>query len=71
MQKVRKEISEDLIQLLKEISPEKMLLLISLILSNCSAFDSQSLIQLKNEYCNKSKCLECRWNRIIKKQAVV
>jgi hypothetical protein len=57
-----KEISEDLIQLLKEVSPEKMLLLISLILSNCfkSAFDSQSLIQLKNEYCNKSKCLECR-----------
>ena len=24
-----------------------------------NAFDSQSLLQLKNEYCNKGKCLEC------------
>jgi hypothetical protein len=24
-----------------------------------SAFESQSLLQLKNEYCNKRRCLEC------------
>ena len=24
-----------------------------------NAFDTQSLLQLKNEYCNKSKCLDC------------
>ncbi len=24
-----------------------------------TAFETQSLLQLKNEYCNKSKCLEC------------
>ena len=25
-----------------------------------SAFDSQALIQLRNEYCRKRKCLDCR-----------
>jgi hypothetical protein len=24
-----------------------------------NAFESQSLLQLKNEYCNKSNCLQC------------
>jgi hypothetical protein len=24
-----------------------------------NAFGSQSLLQLKNEYCNKSRCLQC------------
>jgi len=28
-------------------------------IENKSAFDSQSLIELKNEYCNKKRCLEC------------
>jgi hypothetical protein len=28
-------------------------------ITNKNAFDSQSLIQLKNEYCNKKRCLEC------------
>ncbi len=27
--------------------------------ANKTAFDSQSLIQLKNEYCNKKRCLDC------------
>ncbi|MGH2565752.1 MAG: DUF2851 family protein, partial [Ginsengibacter sp.] len=27
--------------------------------SNKNAFDSQSFIQLKNEYCNKKRCLQC------------
>jgi len=32
-----------------------------------NAFDSQSLIQLKNSYCNKKKCLNCRiGNQVIK-----
>lgn len=26
---------------------------------NATAFDSQALIELKNEYCNKKRCLEC------------
>lgn len=28
-------------------------------IGNKNAFDSQSLIQLKNEYCNQKRCLEC------------
>ena len=33
-----------------------------------SAFDSQSLIQLKNNYCNHKRCLECAvGNNILKR----
>ena len=28
-------------------------------IENKNAFDSQGLIELKNEYCNKKKCLDC------------
>lgn len=31
----------------------------ALKIENKTAFDSQSLIQLKNEYCNKKRCLDC------------
>ena len=31
----------------------------SLDIENKTAFDSQALIQLKNEYCNKKRCLDC------------
>ncbi len=31
----------------------------SLLVENKTAFDSQALIQLKNEYCNKKRCLDC------------
>ena len=57
-----KEISEDLICLLNEISAEKNAVIDkfdSFGIVSKNAFDSQSLLQLKNEYCIKSKCLEC------------
>nr|WP_315134315.1 DUF2851 family protein [uncultured Flavobacterium sp.] len=57
-----KEISEDLIYLLKQVAPEKNAVLdkfISFGLHSKNAFETQSLLQLKNEYCIKSKCLEC------------
>jgi hypothetical protein len=57
-----KEISEDLIYLLKQVTPEKNAVLdkfISFGIQSKNAFETQSLLQLKNEYCNKSKCLEC------------
>lgn len=57
-----KEISEELIALLNEVAAEKNAVIDKFnsfgVLSN-SAFDSQSLLQLKNEYCDKSKCLDC------------
>ena len=57
-----KEISEELIQLLDEVDPEKNAIMDkfgSFGIKSKNAFESQSLLQLKNEYCNKSRCLEC------------
>jgi hypothetical protein len=57
-----KEISEGLIQLLNEVAPEKNAIMdkfSSFGIKSKNAFESQSLLQLKNEYCNKSRCLEC------------
>lgn len=57
-----KENTEELIGLLKEVSPEKNAIIdkfISFGIKSKNAFDTQSLLQLKNEYCNKSRCLEC------------
>jgi hypothetical protein len=57
-----KEISEDLIQLLNEVAPEKNAIMDkfgSFGIKSKNAFETQSLLQLKNEYCNKSRCLEC------------
>ena len=57
-----KDISEDLIHLLDEVAPEKNAIMdkfSSFGIKPRNAFESQSLLQLKNEYCNKSRCLEC------------
>ncbi|MFE3868780.1 DUF2851 family protein [Flavobacterium sp. LS2P90] len=57
-----KEISEDLIRILNEVAPEKNAIVDKFCFFGIkakSAFETQSLLQLKNEYCNKSKCLEC------------
>ncbi len=38
---------------------------------NKTAFDSQALIQLKNEYCNKKRCLDCSiGNKLLKEGSV-
>lgn len=57
-----KEIAEELISLLNEVTPEKNAIIDKFRtfgIPSKSAFETQSLLQLKNEYCNKSKCLEC------------
>jgi len=42
---------------------------VSLGIENKNAFDSQALIELKNEYCSKKRCLECGvGNAILKEQ---
>jgi hypothetical protein len=61
-QSLGEENSEDLIQLLVAISPEKNSItdkFKSFGITSKNAFETQSLLQLKKEYCNKSKCLEC------------
>ncbi|MDR7209510.1 DUF2851 family protein [Flavobacterium piscis] len=55
-------ISEDLISILDEVSPEKNSIIEkfkSFGIVSQNAFDTQALIQLKNEYCNKNGCLRC------------
>jgi Protein of unknown function (DUF2851) len=50
------------LQWLEEIKAEKNSItngFTSLQVENKTAFDSQALIQLKNEYCNKKRCLDC------------
>lgn len=54
--------SEDLIELLNQVSPEKNSIIEkfdSFGIVAKSAFDTQTLLQLKNEYCNQNGCLKC------------
>ncbi|MCZ4695780.1 DUF2851 family protein [Ancylomarina euxinus] len=55
---------------LEQMKPERNSIVKSWIESGVvvkSAFDSQSLLHLKSEYCNKYKCLECELgNRILR-----
>jgi hypothetical protein len=57
-----KEVTETIVELLQEIQPEKNTIVEKFQrfgLKSSNAFDSQSLLQLKNEYCNLGKCLQC------------
>lgn len=50
------------LQWMEQVSPEKNNITIqfeALGAANKTAFDSQALIQLKNEYCDHKRCLEC------------
>ncbi|MBK6935809.1 MAG: DUF2851 family protein [Chitinophagaceae bacterium] len=38
-----------------------------LTIENKTSFDSQALIELKNEYCNKKRCLECSVGNVLLK----
>lgn len=56
------EIQERLMELLHEIQPESNVIIDkfkNLGLKVTNAFETQSLLQLKNEYCNLKKCLSC------------
>lgn len=53
---------EELISLLESIPSEKNSILEKFSefkVKSANAFQSQSLLELKNEYCNKNKCLKC------------
>ena len=55
-------ISEQLIDLLQDVVSESNGIIQkfhSFGIKAQNAFETQSLLQLKNEYCNRSKCLEC------------
>jgi hypothetical protein len=57
-----KEISEAVLALLGEITAEKNAVIEKFALFGLkakNAFETQALLQLKNEYCNRGKCLQC------------
>ncbi len=57
-----KQIDDDIVKLVQEIAAEKNGIIEkfeSLKPISSTALQSQALIQLKNEYCNKNKCLQC------------
>jgi Protein of unknown function (DUF2851) len=57
-----KEISEELIALLKAVAPEKNAIVDkfrSFKVAVDSAYDTQSLLQLRNEYCAHKRCMQC------------
>jgi len=57
-----KEISEKLISLLNQVKPEANAIIDKFStfgLKAQNAFETQALLQLKNEYCNKNRCLGC------------
>ena len=60
------------LQWLEDIKAEKNSLtkgFVTLQIENKTAFDSQAFIQLKNEYCNKKRCLDCSiGNKLIRNQ---
>ncbi|WP_418262231.1 DUF2851 family protein [Flavobacterium faecale] len=56
------EVSESLIQLLSEVKAEKNSIMDKFIFHGVkpqNAYETQSLLQLKNEYCSKGKCMDC------------
>ena len=55
-------IDEDIVKVIQSIASEKNSIVEkfnSLKQVSASALQSQALLQLKNEYCNKNKCLQC------------
>ena len=57
-----KEITDDLIDLLVDVAPEKNSIIDKFHtfgIKAANSFETQSLLQLKNEYCLHGKCLHC------------
>lgn len=53
---------EEILELIKAIKPEKNSIIdrfTTLKVNSISAFETQSLLELKNNYCSKYKCLQC------------
>jgi hypothetical protein len=61
-QSIQKQSSTEIIELIEAIQPEKNIIVdrfatIGIVAEN--AFQTQSLLQLKKEYCDHKKCLQC------------
>jgi hypothetical protein len=61
-QRMGESVFEDLIAFMKEVAPEKNSIIEkfdSFGVVSKNAFQTQSLLQLKNEFCNHNGCLKC------------
>ena len=61
-QQTGEQVDDEILKLIQEIASEKNSIVEkfeSLKPISISALQSQALIPLKNEYCNKNKCLQC------------
>jgi len=59
---IGKDNSEELVALMQQAAPEKNATIDkfkTFKVGTQSAYDSQSLLQLKNEYCNHKRCMQC------------
>ncbi|MCQ2974559.1 MAG: DUF2851 family protein [Bacteroidales bacterium] len=62
------EMSERAVNILESLPPEKNSIILSMAkkrLTASSAFESQAIIQLNNEYCKLKKCIECQVGRYL------
>ena len=68
---LNRNVDEEFLDFLKNIKPEKNSIVSKFSELNIkanNAFDSQVLLELKNNYCTKKRCLQCAiGNRLIKK----
>ena len=61
-QSLQKENSQKTIDLIEAVQPEKNIVIdkfAAIGISATNAFETQSLLQLKREYCEAKKCLQC------------
>lgn len=61
-QSIGRDNSEEIIEMLTQIAPEKNSIIDkfkSFAIESKSAYDTQALLQLKNEYCAHKKCMQC------------
>ncbi|HEY0091308.1 MAG TPA: DUF2851 family protein [Flavobacterium sp.] len=68
-----KDIADQLIELMGSLKPEKNGIIEKFQLFGVpsqNAFESQSLIQLKNEYCNYRRCLDCAIGASVMKRGI-
>jgi hypothetical protein len=59
---IGKENTEELVALMQQAAPEKNAIIDkfrTFKIAPQSAYDTQSLLQLKNEYCNHKRCMQC------------
>ena len=59
---IGKDNTEELINFMRQAAPEKNAIIDkfrSFKITPQSAYDTQSLLQLKNEYCNHKRCMQC------------